>query len=229
VGRKNVEVHVAPADGLQAYTQPYPRFVDADFTGPRINAGEQLDIAVVQGAWVQVSTPDDGVIGWVDGRKLIPPVTAPVTMAPIPETTRMQSRVFAVTFEAIVAAVASIGIAVGALLDWLQGRHAVSAMGVPMQYLFDNRTAANQPRLGYLLLGVAAVALVLSFIPRAAIWRVLLGAIVIAVASAFCIQLAQATSGTNKAFLDVVGAGPWVTGTAGLLLLCSPALRQRPV
>jgi hypothetical protein len=225
VARKHAYVHLAPADGLQTYAQPYPRFIDTDESGPVINAGEQLAVGAVQGPWVQVSTGDE-VIGWVDGRKLIPPVSAPVMMAPIPETTRRQRRVFALSPEAIVGALASIGIAVGALLEWTQGRHARSAMHVPVQYLFDNRTTADQPRFGYFLIGIAVVAFVLSLIPKAAIWRVFLGAIVVAIATLFCVQLAEAVSDKSKSFVDVVGAGPWVAGASGLLLVCSPLFRR---
>jgi hypothetical protein len=226
VARKKVDLHAAPADGLQTYKRPYPRFTESEEAGPKLIAGQEVEVGVSRGTWVQLSR--GGVfLGWVDGRKLIPPISAPVRMAPVPQSERTPRHVFAISLEAIVGAVASVGIAVGALLDWTQGRHAVSALRVPVQYLFSNRTAAHQPRVGYVLFGIAIVSFVLSFIPRAAIWRVLLGAIVVAIVSAFWMQLAEALSDSNKAIVDVVGAGPWVTGLSGLLLVCSPLFRRR--
>jgi hypothetical protein len=225
VSKSQPDVHLTPDEGLQTFTEPYPRYVAEHQAGTRLAGRQVVAVTAVKGSWAHVSV-NGTPVGWVDGRKLLPPVSAPIRMAAIPQTSRARRRVFVVSLEAVVGALASVGIAVGALLDWTQGRHAVSAMQVPVQYLIDNKTTAEQPHIGYFLIGIAVVAFVLSFIPRAAIWRVLLGAIVVAIVSAFWMQVAEAMSNSNKAIVDVVGAGVWVAGFSGLLLVCSPLFRR---
>jgi hypothetical protein len=230
VAPKNAEVHLAPADGLQTYSQPYPRFIEGDASGPLINAGEQLNIAAVQGTWVQVSTPADGVLGWVDGRKLIPPVNPPVRMAaatttqmPAPATSSTPT--VTLTAGTIVGIIASLGIVLGAALHWLHSFFSgVTSFDIPVQFLFDNHTRSSDPNIGIFLVALGIAGLLLSLFARGAIWRVLIGILAIAIAAAFFIQIAEALSGSSRSFTDVTGAGPWVTGVAGLLLMVSTVL-----
>jgi hypothetical protein len=231
VAGKDVEVHLAPAGGLQTYAQPYPRFIDRDLSGPFINAGEQLDIAEVRGTWVQVSTAEDGVIGWVDGRKLLPPVGGAVRVAPtstqIPApAAAAPGPTISLTAGTIVGVIASIGIIIGAVMQWVHAFFTgFSSFDISAQYLFDNQTRSHDPKIGIFLVALGVIGLLLSLLSRGAIWRVIVGVITIAIPTLYFIQVTEQLSGTGRSFTDVTGAGPWVTGIAGLVLMISTAMR----
>ena len=67
-------VHLAGDEGVQAYTEPYPRFAsDGSNRGPLIPARAVVNVVAVNGPWAQVVV--DGVAaGWVNGPHLIPPL-----------------------------------------------------------------------------------------------------------------------------------------------------------
>jgi hypothetical protein len=56
---------------------------------------------------------------------------------------------------------------------------------------------------------------------------VLVGALTIAIATLYLIQLGNSASRGFQTFGDVMGPGAWVTGAAGLLLVLSPLFGSR--
>ncbi len=64
-------VHLSPDDGLQSYTEPYPR--PGANRGSFIPGRSVVHVVATQGDWAQVSS--DGVVaGWVAGARLVPPI-----------------------------------------------------------------------------------------------------------------------------------------------------------
>ena len=215
---------------MQAYSEPYPRYVGgAGQTAARLSGRQVVEVKSVQGTWALVSV-DGTIVGWVDGRRLLPPVGAPVVMAPsampAPEA-RTPPATVSLTAGTIIGALASIGILIGAVIEWTQGIASVTSFKVPVQFLFNNHTTARDPRLGYflILLGLAGIAV--SLLVRAPIWRFLIGLLALAAAAVFCIQIARGLEHTRLSFGDVVGAGPWVTGVSGFVLMLSPLVTPR--
>lgn len=230
VAPKNVNVHLAPFGGLQTYKQPYPRFTEDDEAGPMLNDGQEVEVGEVRGTWVQVAFDGD-IIGWVDGRKLVPPVGPPVRMAATsstqlpPPTTSTSTPTITLTAGTIVGIVASIGIIVGASLRWIQVLFGgVSAFDTPVQFLFNNHTRSQDPNVGIFLVALGIVGMLLSLFARGAIWRVFIGILAIVIAAVFLIQMVELVSGTSRSFTDFTGAGPWVTGVSGLVLMLSAML-----
>ena len=227
--RSGADVREVPAEGLQTYPEPYPRFFEGAEPGPRVVGSVQVQD--VKGMWVLVSV-DGEVRGWVDGRRLQPPVDPPVIVSaapagsPVPKAAAPGA--FAISIDSIIGAIAAIGIMVGAALDWTQGFAAVTSFKVPVMFLFDYKTTTRDPHLGGFLIVVGVIALVVSLFVRAGIWRVLLGILALVAASLFVIQIARGLSDSNSnlSFTDIVGPGPWVVGISGFVLMLSPVFRR---
>ena len=218
------DMHISPDGGIQTFVQP-----DGATLGPHIAGREILQVASIRGAWAQVVI-DGEAVGWVDGRRLLPPVAGLIS-SEVAEGHNAASTSIgspAIGVEALVSALAAIGVLIGALLDWTQGI-AVNSFKLPVAFLFDPQTASRDPRLGYLLMGIGLLGLAFSFVPNATVFRFLLGALALGVASLYCAQIAHQISlaGGGESFTDVVGAGPWVTGVSGAVLLLSPFLAFR--
>ncbi len=227
------DVHLTPDGGIQAYPHPYPAFRAP--RGPHLGGREVVHLVATQGHWVQL-TLDGQVVGWVDGRGLAPPVGG-ATMQPMPISPREahfpvstqpepESQGLMVTVETVVGGIAALAIAIGALIDWTQGFVSVSSFKIPVEFLFDPKTTSRDPKLGLLLLLIGLVGLLASFFTAARPGRVLLGLLALAAAVLYCAQVAaNIPDGAAISFTDVVGAGPWVTGIAGLVLALSPLAR----
>jgi hypothetical protein len=66
--------HLACDEGVQAYTEPYPRFApDGSNRAAFIPARAVVHVAAVNGPWAQVIV-DGADAGWVSGSQLIPPI-----------------------------------------------------------------------------------------------------------------------------------------------------------
>ena len=96
---------------------------------------------------------------------------------------------------------------------------------MPVAFLFDHKTTSRHPELGWFLIAIGVLALVVSLFVRRRSMRVVLGLLALLAASLFVIQIAQELENTRRSFSDVVGAGPWVTGVSGFLLMLSPLFR----
>jgi hypothetical protein len=228
--RSGVDLREVPAEGLQTYPEPYPRFFEGAEPGPRVVGSVQVQD--VKGMWVLVSV-DGEVRGWVDGRRLQPPVDPPIIVSAAPTGTPAPRSAapgaLSISSDGIIGAFAAVGVVVGAVLDWTRGVAAVTSFKVPVPFLFDYKATTHDPRLGGFLIAIGVVALAVSLFVRAGIWRVLLGLLALVAASLFVIQIARGISDTNSGalFTDVVGPGPWVTGISGLVLMLSPLFAQR--
>jgi len=67
-------VHLACDDGVQAYTEPYPRFAaDGSNRAAFIPARAVVHVTAVNGPWARVIV-DDADAGWVNGSHLMPPI-----------------------------------------------------------------------------------------------------------------------------------------------------------
>ena len=230
--RSGADVRAVPAEGLPTYPEPYPRFFEGAEPGPRVVGSVQVQD--VKGMWALVSV-DGEERGWVDGRRLEPPVAAPVIVSGPPAGTMP----------------APTPRRAGSVLDF-DRRHHRRARGdrdhrrrdarldarsrtpstsfkVPVKFLFDYKTTARDPHLGGFLIAIGVLALVASLFVRAGIWRVLLGILALVAASLFCIQIRRGLSDSNSSasFTDIVGPGPWVTGISGFVLMLSPLFTQR--
>lgn len=226
----NAAVHLSPDAGIQAYSEPYPR-VQPGGTMRRafIPGREVVHVSATRGDWVEL-TANGYDVGWVDGRQLVPPAagTSPryVPAAPAPMSASTNAQILQV--DVLVGALAGIGVLIGALVDWTQGI-AVNSFHLPAAFLFDSRTTSRDPRLGWLVIVIGLLGVLISFLPLPGGWRVLLGLLAVLVAVLYCGQVASRLNdlGAHASFTDVVGAGPWVTGIAGIVLAMSPLFKPR--
>jgi hypothetical protein len=220
-------VHLAADSGVQAYTEPYPRFKSNGSNRAAFIPGRAVvHVAGVQGAWVQVMLDGD-VVGWVEGAQLIPPIGVRPTVPLLPNQMppMVATNQPAINIDTFVAVLAGIGIIMGAVLDWTQGI-AANSFKIPALFLFDPHTKSPDPHLGYFVVGLGVAGVFLAFVRNARMWRGLAGAAAIGVAVLYCGQVGVQLSDINSklSFTDVVGAGPWLTGIAGVALLSSAFL-----
>ena len=81
-------VHLTSDDGVQSYTEPYPRFSPGGSNRAAFIPGRSVvHVAAVEGEWVQVIV-DDAVVGWVNGSQLVPPIG---TQRPVHPTSSIPS------------------------------------------------------------------------------------------------------------------------------------------
>lgn len=231
----NPDVHLTPDAGIQTFPEPYPAFRSA--RGPQLNGRVVVHVVAAQGSWVQLSVDGD-VVGWVDGRGLVPPVGGP-SAQPMPISPRethypvnalppAAAQGLIMTIETVIGGVAALGIAVGALIDWTKGRFAQTSFKVPVEFLFDSKTTSRNPKLGYVLLLVGLLGLLASFFAGARPGRVLLGLLAVSGTVLFCAQIAaNIPDGSDISMTDLVGSGPWVTGIAGIVLAFSPLAKTK--
>jgi hypothetical protein len=217
-------VHLAADAGVQAYKQPYPRVeTDGSHRVAFIPGRAVVHVVGTQGAWAQVMIDGD-VVGWVEGSQLIPPIGTPI-MPPRNQVAAAPSNPTAINVDSLVAVLASIGIIMGAVLDWTQGI-AVNSFKIPAAFLLDAHTTSHQPRIGHVVVALGVLGVLLSFARGARPWRGLVGVVALGVSVLYCAQIAVQLSDVHSStsFTDVVGAGPWLTGIAGLALLVSAFL-----
>jgi hypothetical protein len=227
-------VHLAADQGVQAYKQPYPQVAtDGSHRAAFIPGRAVLRVATIQGSWAQVFLNDE-VVGWVEGSQLIPPIgprVAPPSpyQYPSPASPSPPTSDLGVSVDTLVAALAGLGILIGSAVDWTQGI-AANSFKIPAAVLFDANTTSRNPRLGFFVLGLGIAGLLLAFVRNARLWRGIVGAAAGGVAFLYCAQVASQLSDhhVHASFTDIVGAGPWVTGGAGLVLVVSAVLAPGP-
>jgi hypothetical protein len=223
-------VHLTPDDGLQTFVEPYPRFTGGDQSGTRLDGRAVVNVVAVQGTWAQVAV-EGAIVGWVDGRRLLPPLGGsavhPSSVAmPAPE--HETRSVISLDLGAIVGLIGSVGILVGSAMTWVRFLFiGVSSYDIAFAFLFDDKTRSHNPRLGAVLVVLGVIGIIVSLFARAGFGRVLVGALALGFAVLYLIQVARATSNGPQSFGDVIGAGAWVTGGAGLLLVLSPLFHRR--
>ena len=223
--------HLTPDGGIEAFREPYPR-IDSDPDGMRmvIHGGHPVEVLDLRGNWAHIVVEGTDC-GWVNGQLLVPPAVPQITVQSRAASLAVappSRRAVRVTVDAVVSAVAGVAIVVGSFLDWAS-RSSLNSFKVPVQFLFDPHTTSEQPRLGALLFLIGMAGAVVSFFPSATLVRVLCGALALAAGALYMISVARALNDAHstRSFTDLVGAGPWVVASAGLVMLCSPAFRRR--
>jgi hypothetical protein len=221
------DVHLSPDAGIQAFSEPYPGMQqDGTMRRTYIPGRAVVHVSAVKGDWAQVSVDGD-IVGWVDGRQLLPPVSGsmatPARESPVPSRPSPDRKT--VPVDVLVGVLAGLGVLVGALIDWTR-IVALNSFRIPAAFLFDPKTTSRDPRLGYVLLAIGLLGVCVAFLPRARGWRVVLGLLALLVGALYCAQVASLLSdgGARVSFTDFVGPGPWLTGIAGFVLAISPLL-----
>ena len=219
-------VHLTDDPGVQAYTEPYPR-VDSDGShrAAFIPGRTVVRVVAVRGAWAQL-TLDDQIVGWVEGSHLLPPIGQRIIVPPPRnQSSSATAPGQAINVDTLVAVLAGIGIIIGAVMDWTQGI-AVNSFKLPFAFLFDSHTTSTNPRIGHFVVALGIAGVILAFVRSARALRGVVGLAVLGIAVLYCAQVAVGLSdaNSNQSFTDIVGAGPWLTGIAGIALAVSAFL-----
>lgn len=126
------------------------------------------------------------------------------------------------TPERVLGALGSAGILIGSLVNWY-GYRSSNSFHVPLPLLFDHTTTSTDPKLAYPLLILGIVGLVVSLLDGPAFVRLLCGGLAVVAAALFLIMV---RSGSSRALGHLLGAGLWITGLSGIVLLVGPALSR---
>ncbi len=120
----------------------------------------------------------------------------------------------------VLGAIATIGLIVAMFMSWRDG--GVYPSDIPVAFLFDNTTTANDPSILLLLIPMALLLGIGTFLPQASAARVIGGLGTIAVVTLFGIQLQQSLDKIPGADLgDVLDTGFYVAAIAGVVGLVS--------
>jgi hypothetical protein len=118
----------------------------------------------------------------------------------------------------------SLGILVSAFLPWISSNGSQSGFEVPLAILWNLSADPEGPKLGFALFALGAGGLALSFVPRTAFVRRVLGGLVTLVAIAFTVQVFRAVDqlgGDLRDTFDVLGIAAYVAAAGGVLLSLS--------
>jgi hypothetical protein len=227
--------HRVPPTGIDSWPRPDPQAP----RGPRIEGGLELQVVERLGDWAKV-TFSNGWSAWVDGRTLVghgPGASSPHAVAAAhPGAATVSHSGSSFDLQALLAdrtKASALGgallVALASLLPWLRGGGASSnSFDVPVQFLFDYKTASDGIKLGWLLLIVAAAIIVV--VVKGADPRITRGAgiVAIAVAALYVVQLQRLVSSADGASLtDFVGVGVLVAAVGGLLATFAPQIGAR--
>jgi hypothetical protein len=120
----------------------------------------------------------------------------------------------------VLGVIATIGLVVSMFMSWRSGD--VFPSGIPVAFLFDNTTSAHDPSILLLLIPMALLLGIGSFLPQASPARIIGGLGTIAVVTLFGIQLQQALDKIPGADIgDVLDTGFYVAAIAGVVGLVS--------
>jgi hypothetical protein len=214
--------HLTPDGGIQAMVEPDPNAALARFLPGRA----AVQVLARRGAWARVREDDDAEdkASWVDGRRLIPPVEDSLLGTPPSVIRPVGVRNPVPTASAIAGVLGGVGVIIGALVDWYQVG-PTNAFHIPIAFLFDTSTTDLNPKLAYFLLALGLVGGILSLVPGTGWVRAACGALALTAGILFAVRIGDAISFSSTVDVtDVMGAGPWVTGISGLLLLASPVI-----
>jgi hypothetical protein len=113
---------------------------------------------------------------------------------------------------AVVGAAAIVG---GAFLPWVRFNFDFTGFKIPLTFLFQGETGSTSANIGIVLVVLAALGLLLSFLPSASVSRRILGVIALAVPVVFVIQLLRFP---NAQVFSNLGSGAYIAAVGGLLL-----------
>jgi hypothetical protein len=123
----------------------------------------------------------------------------------------------------VLGAVATIGLIVAMFMSWRAT--SIHPSDIPLAFLFDNSTTANDPSILLLLIPMAVLLGLGTVLPQASAARVIGGLGTIAIVTLFGVQLQQALDKIPGADLgDALDTGFYVAAIAGLLGLVSGLL-----
>lgn len=221
--------HLVPPEGVPMWATPDP----ASAVVGTIPGGTEVRTLQVLGAWTRVQTVS-GTEGWVDGRRLVavdeetteshktPAAAPPVAAAHAGQG----DPVVAVARSKPVQLVAAIAVAVSAFLPWFGDLAGPGDMPVTFLWNLEPGESFFSITLLVLLVGIGAVATVLS--SRLNRYQSVAGGIATGIATIWLIQTFRVllewrdgAFGTAVAdmFTEVLSFGPWVALAAGITLL----------
>jgi hypothetical protein len=120
----------------------------------------------------------------------------------------------------VLGAIATVGLVVSMFMSWRSG--GVYPSDVPLAFLFDNTTTANDPSILLLLIPMALLLGIGTLLPQASPARIIGALGTIAVVTLFGIQLQQTLDKIPGADLgDVLDTGFYVAAIAGVVGLVS--------
>jgi hypothetical protein len=120
----------------------------------------------------------------------------------------------------VLGTIATVGLIVAMFMSWRATD--IHPSDVPLAFLFDNTTTANDPSILLLLIPMALLLGIGTLLPQASAARVIGGLGTIAVVTLFGVQLQQSLDKVPGASLgDVLDTGFYVAAIAGLLGLVS--------
>jgi hypothetical protein len=120
----------------------------------------------------------------------------------------------------VLGALSTIGLVVAMFMSWRAGD--VHPSDVPIAFLFDDTTTANDPSILLILIPMAVLLAVGTVMPRARAARAIGGLGTLAVVVLFAVQLQQAVDRIPGGDLgDALETGFYVAAIAGLLGLVS--------
>ncbi|MDQ3738911.1 MAG: hypothetical protein M3337_07060 [Actinomycetota bacterium] len=137
----------------------------------------------------------------------------------------------------LLALLGALAIAVSAFLNWTKegfldpANEAFSGADLSMKFVWDIGAPLDDPSLLFVLLPVAILVLLGTFIPRLRWMAILGGALAIAAAVIFTIQVGRALSDANSSdgAFDFIDIGVWVAAAGGLLaIIGSLIIPRRP-
>jgi hypothetical protein len=122
-----------------------------------------------------------------------------------------------------VALAGGVAIVVAALLPWF-GLGSVSGLDLPLAVVWDMAAGDSALKLGTALILFGVLGAGLSFVPRTAWVRRLLGGLTISAVTGFTVQMLRFIDANGGAFADLgdlIGAGVYVALAGGFALIVS--------
>jgi hypothetical protein len=199
--------HAVPAGGTRAWAAPDP----SQEPIATLEARVRLSIAETRGEWAKV-IGSNGWTGWVDAR-LLEPLTADAFVSRPASPTRPVRTL---------PAVGAVAIVLSAFLPWVRGAlGSANSFDVSARFLFDYG-GTGSPELAWVILGLAALALVVAFVKGVGPLGILVGLAAIAAGGLFLLQLYRGITdggGALSDVLDVASISPLLTIAGGVLVL----------
>ncbi len=203
--------HRVPSTGMRAWAEPDP----SQQPVTRLEPGVELVVTEQQGDWARVVGSNDWT-GWIDARRLQEiGATAPASSSTV-KLGGIELRPLPL--------IGAAALLLSAFLPWVSV-FSFNSLEVPVAFLWDRETllAPDAPYLGWVIIGIAVIALALAVMknPNPPLLS-LMGILAVAITGAFLVQMTIATTDSGGALGDVfefLGIAPWVSLGAGVVLI----------
>ncbi len=201
--------HRVPAGGMRAWAEPDP----SQQPVTRLEPGVELVVAEQRGDWARVVGSNDWT-GWIDARQLQEIGATQATTSATVNLGGIELRPLPL--------IGAAALLLAAFLPWVSGFTSVNSLDVALSFLWD-LNAAGSPYLGWVIIGIAMIALALAVMkkPNPSVLK-LMGLLAIAITAAFLVQMYRGitdSGGTFGDFFDFLGIAPWVSLGAGVVLI----------